>query len=93
MNGRTLLIILAILAVAVNGRVYYLPGMDENRYSDLAYPVPNEQSSRDLDLSFSAGDSDETENKLRPVKKVSRFVAFKCSWNKSTPQEIHNSMQ
>ena len=68
-----LLTILTIFVVVVNGRVYYLPTLDENRYADLTYPVPNEQSSRDLDLSFSAGDSNELDNMIRPVKKVNRF--------------------
>ncbi|CAL7944944.1 unnamed protein product [Xylocopa violacea] len=74
-NGRISAIILAISIVAVNGRVYYLPSLDENRYADLTFPVPNEQSSRDLDLSFSAGDSNELDNKIHPVKKVYAVVA------------------
>ncbi|XP_034195454.2 uncharacterized protein LOC117611581 [Osmia lignaria lignaria] len=69
-NQTFLLIVLAIIVVAVNGRVYYLPTLDENRYSGLTYPIPNEQSSRDLDLNFSAGDADEFDNKIRPVKRV-----------------------
>ena len=73
-SGRILLTtILTIVVVVVNGRVYYLPTLDENRYADLTYPVPNEQSSRDLDLSFSAGDSNELDNVIRPVKKVNRL--------------------
>ncbi|XP_003703393.1 uncharacterized protein LOC100883173 [Megachile rotundata] len=73
-RNETVLIVLAILVVAANGRVYYLPTLDENRYSGLTYPIPNEQSSRDLDLSFSAGD-DEVDNKIRPVKRVYTVMA------------------
>ncbi|KOC69573.1 hypothetical protein WH47_05516 [Habropoda laboriosa] len=68
-------IVSAILVVAVNGRVFYLPSLDENRYTDLTYPVPSEQSSRDLDLSFAAGDSNEFENKMRSLKKVYTLAA------------------
>ncbi|KOX76726.1 hypothetical protein WN51_11082 [Melipona quadrifasciata] len=74
-NSRILLTILTIFVVVVNGRVYYLPTLDENRYADLTYSVPNEQSSRDLDLSFSAGDSNELDNMIRPVKKVYTLAA------------------
>lgn len=69
--------ILTTFVVVVNGRVYYLPTLDQNRYDDLTFPVPNEQSSRDLDLSFFAGDSSDPDSKIHPVKKVSRFVPVK----------------
>ncbi|CAD1480542.1 unnamed protein product [Heterotrigona itama] len=76
MENSLLLTILTVFVVVVNGRVYYLPTVDENRYAnDLTYPVPNEQSSRDLDLSFSAGDSNELDNMIRPVKKVYTLAA------------------
>ncbi|XP_053976599.1 uncharacterized protein LOC128875236 [Hylaeus volcanicus] len=69
MRNQGVLAIVAILIVSINGRVYYLQNPDGNRYGGLAYPVPNEQSSRDLDLSFYAGE-DEAENMIHPVKKV-----------------------
>ncbi|KZC10182.1 PREDICTED: uncharacterized protein LOC107188223 [Dufourea novaeangliae] len=62
--------IVAIIVATVNGRVYYTQNTDGNRYGVLTYPVPNEQSSRDLDLSFSAGDANEIDDTIRPVKKV-----------------------
>ncbi|XP_073967921.1 uncharacterized protein [Bombus fervidus] len=74
-NGWIFVSILTTFVVVVNGRVYYLPTLDENRYDDLTYPVPNEQSSRDLDLSFFAGDSSEPDSKIHPVKKVYTLVA------------------
>ncbi|XP_017892714.2 uncharacterized protein LOC108632570 [Ceratina calcarata] len=74
-NNLTFVVVLAIFVVVVDGRVYYLPSLDENRYSDLTYPIPNEQSSRDLDLSFSAGESNDLDNKIRTFKKVYTAVA------------------
>ncbi|XP_060821071.1 uncharacterized protein LOC132909888 [Bombus pascuorum] len=74
-NGWIFVSILTTFVVVVNGRVYYLPTLDENRYDDLTYPIPNEQSSRDLDLSFFAGDSSEPDSKIHPVKKVYTLVA------------------
>ncbi|XP_043583323.1 uncharacterized protein LOC122568068 [Bombus pyrosoma] len=73
-NGWIFASILTTFVVVVNGRVYYLPTLDQNRYDDLTYPVPNEQSSRDLDLSFFAGDSSEPDSKIHPVKKVYTLV-------------------
>ncbi|XP_076178978.1 uncharacterized protein LOC143152565 [Ptiloglossa arizonensis] len=75
MRNQGVLAIIAILVVSVNGRVYYLQNPDGNQYGGLAYPVPDEQSSRDLDLSFSAGDSDELDNTIRPIKKVYTLTA------------------
>ncbi|OAD56358.1 hypothetical protein WN48_03484 [Eufriesea mexicana] len=69
-NFHIFTIVLTIFVTVINGRVYYLPNLDENRYADSSYPIPNEQSSRDLDLSFSAGDLNEFDNKIRPVNKV-----------------------
>ncbi|XP_033316894.1 uncharacterized protein LOC117233317 [Bombus vosnesenskii] len=74
-NGWIFVSILATFVVVVNGRVYYLPTLDQNRYDDLTFPVPNEQSSRDLDLSFFAGDSSDPDSKIHPVKKVYTLVA------------------
>ncbi|XP_033206723.2 uncharacterized protein LOC117166663 [Bombus vancouverensis nearcticus] len=74
-NGWIFVSILATFVVVVNGRVYYLPALDQNRYDDLTFPVPNEQSSRDLDLSFFAGDSSDPDSKIHPVKKVYTLVA------------------
>lgn len=75
-RSQGVLAIVAVLVAVVNGRVYYLQNADGNRYDDLAYPLPNEQSSRDLDLSFSAGDGNEVDEVPRPVKKVTRFFYF-----------------
>ncbi|XP_012164590.1 uncharacterized protein LOC126915420 [Bombus affinis] len=74
-NGWIFVSILTTFVVVVNGRVYYLPTLDQNRYDDLTFPVPNEQSSRDLDLSFFAGDSSDPDSKIHPVKKVYTLVA------------------
>ncbi|XP_076644985.1 uncharacterized protein LOC143354615 [Halictus rubicundus] len=69
------LAIVAIFVVAVDGRVYYLQNSDANRYAGLTYPIPNEQSSRDLDLSFSAGDPNEIDDSAQPANKVYTLVA------------------
>ncbi|XP_031836725.1 uncharacterized protein LOC116428777 [Nomia melanderi] len=69
------LAIIAIFVVAANGRVYYLQNPDANRYAASTYPIPNEQSSRDLDLSFSAEDPNEIDDTVRPVKKTYTLLA------------------
>ncbi|XP_076288150.1 uncharacterized protein LOC143212825 [Lasioglossum baleicum] len=69
------LAIVAIFVVAVNGRVYYLQNSEANRYAGLTYPIPNEQSSRDLDLSFSAGDPNEIDDSAQSANKVYTLVA------------------
>ncbi|CAK9810064.1 hypothetical protein ANTQUA_LOCUS6286 [Anthophora quadrimaculata] len=87
-NVQIFTIVLAIFVVVVNGRVYYLPSLDENRYTDLTYPVPSEQSSRDLDLSFAAGDTNEFDNKMRPVKKVYTLVAPEKPFTEMNKEEL-----
>ncbi|XP_076231205.1 uncharacterized protein LOC143177235 [Calliopsis andreniformis] len=79
-RSQGVLAVVAVLVAVVNGRVYYLQNADENRYGDLSYPTPNEQSSRDLDLSFSAGDANEADEVLRPAKKVYTLV---------TPEKVY----
>ncbi|CAK9804987.1 hypothetical protein ANTPLA_LOCUS4278 [Anthophora plagiata] len=90
-NVQIFAIVLAIFVVVVNGRVYYLPSLDENRYTDLTYPVPSEQSSRDLDLSFAGGDTNEFDNKMRPVKKVYTLVAPEKPFAEMNKEELSNT--
>lgn len=56
-----------------SGRVFYVDGqgnVPRESYGIPGYPADeNEQASRDLDLSFSTGDPDET-GLVYPVKKV-----------------------
>ncbi|XP_076639693.1 uncharacterized protein LOC143351736 [Colletes latitarsis] len=87
MRTQGVLAFVAILVVYVNGRIYYLQNADENRYGST-YPVSNEQSSRDLDLSFYAGDSDEVDNVIRPVKKVYAFAAPEKPFIEANKEEL-----
>ncbi|XP_078052367.1 uncharacterized protein LOC144478398 [Augochlora pura] len=74
-GNQGVLAIVAIFVVTVNGRVYYLQNPEADRYAGLTYPIPNEQSSRDLDLSFTAGDPIEIDDSVQPTKKVYTLVA------------------
>ncbi|XP_020291638.1 uncharacterized protein LOC109858614 [Pseudomyrmex gracilis] len=70
-----------VVVVSVNGRVYYLENLDGSRNNDATfYPIAEPQASRDLDLSFSAGDPVENENAVSPIKKVYTLVAPEKSY-------------
>ncbi|XP_015590055.1 uncharacterized protein LOC107265275 [Cephus cinctus] len=72
------LIIVFAINIAV-GRVYYVDNIDNLRNNNPVFGnLDNfEQSSRDLDLSFSAGDSDDSndlKDHIRPIKKVYNYA-------------------
>lgn len=71
MNNRILLVIVVFVASYVDGRVYYLENLNGIRENDAINPSVDEPFSRDLDLSFSAGEPIEHENIAAPTKKVS----------------------
>ena len=76
MERRFVYIFVLVLVINyVNGRVYYVDDSGSNPGNEPIYPVVDnfEQSSRDLDLSFSVGDPNEGENIRPSVKKVSVF--------------------
>lgn len=63
--------VIVVIVVSVDGRVYYLENLDGSRNNDATfYPIVEPQASRDLDLSFSAGDPVENENAVSSIKKV-----------------------
>ena len=66
------MVIALSVATYVDGRVYYLENLDGTRDNNAIYPIVEQQASRDLDLSFSAGDSLENENVISPTRKVSK---------------------
>lgn len=66
MRNVILLAIAVSIAAHADGRVYYMENLDGVRN-----PLADQQSSRDLDLTFSAGDPVENENNVAPIKKVS----------------------
>jgi len=72
MKKAILLVIALSVATYVDGRVYYLENLDGMRDNNAIYPIVEQQASRDLDLSFSAGDSLENENVISPTRKVSK---------------------
>ncbi|XP_012061335.1 PREDICTED: uncharacterized protein LOC105624590 [Atta cephalotes] len=74
MKKAILLVIALSVATYVNGRVYYLENLDGTRDNNALYPIEEQQASRDLDMSFSAGDSLENENVISPTRKVYTLV-------------------
>lgn len=62
------MLVASVATRQAGGRVYYLENVDSPRNNDAVL----EQSSRDLDLAFSAGDPlVENENVVAPTRKVS----------------------
>jgi len=76
MKNAILLVVAVFIVARVDGRVYYLENVDRPSFvrgNDAIYPIVEQQASRDLDLSFSAGDPAENEV-VSPTKKVSKFT-------------------
>lgn len=79
MKNAILLMIAVSIVTCADGRVYYLENLDGPnliRGNDAIYPIAEQQASRDLDLSFTAGDPIENEivRQAPPKKKVSRII-------------------
>ncbi|XP_070171998.1 uncharacterized protein [Polyergus mexicanus] len=73
-------VILFAIAVSIasyaDGRVYYLENFDGARNNDAIYPIMEQPASRDLDLTFSAGDPIENEkNVVSSARKVYTLIA------------------
>jgi len=76
MKNAILLVVAVFIVARVDGRgLYYLENVDRPSFvrgNDAIYPIVEQQASRDLDLSFSAGDPAENEV-VSPTKKVSKY--------------------
>ncbi|XP_011694730.1 PREDICTED: uncharacterized protein LOC105454078 [Wasmannia auropunctata] len=75
MKNAIFFVIAISVATYANGRVYYLQeNLTGARNNDAIYPIVEQQASRDLDLTFSAGDPLENENAVAPNRKVYTLV-------------------